>query len=145
MSNITIELSKEDRKILEGLMASVTLLASALANSQPKEVQEKIITEATAAQPAPEPATPDAGHPVDEISPHGQPEPVAEPEPAAEDKPKWTKEDLQARVQALAAPGTGKTAQVRAIVKSYAERVGLIPEDKYDEFMDKLTALEKEV
>lgn len=152
MSNtVTIELSKEDRNLLESLMGSVTLLASALANAQPKEVQEKIIAEATEAVTAPqaaeEPAAPEITHPADVVSPHGTPEPVEEPEkvepkPAA---PKWTKADLQTKVQALAAPGTGKREKVRAIVKSYAEKVGDIPADKYDEVMDKLIALEQEV
>lgn len=98
---------------------------------------------ATAPAPAQEPATPDAGHPADQVSPHGQPGPVTEPEPTPE-AAKWTKEDLQAKVQALAAPGTGKREKVRAIVKSYAEKVGDIPADKYAEVMDKLIALEQE-
>lgn len=130
-NNITIELSKEDRNLLEGLMGSVTLLASVLANSQP--------TAAEPSAPAQELATPDTGHPVDEISPHAAAEPVAEPEPV-----KWTKDDLTKKVQALAAPGTGKREKVREIVKSYAPNVGAIPEDKYCEVMDKLTALEQE-
>ena len=94
---------------------------------------------ATAPQPAQEPAPLEIVHPADEVSPHGEPEPAAEPEPV-----KWTKDDLTKKVQALAAPGTGKREKVRAIVKSYAEKVGDIPADKYAEVMDKLTALEKE-
>lgn len=98
-------------------------------------------TEATAPQPAQDTPAPDITHPADVVSPHGTPEPVAEPEPEA---PKWTKDALTKKVQALAAPGTGKREKVRAIVKSYAEKVGDIPEDKYAEVMDKLTALEQE-
>ena len=47
MNTITIEMSKEDRKILEDLLGSVTLLASVLGNQLPKETQTAIIAEAT--------------------------------------------------------------------------------------------------
>ena len=50
---VITELSPEDRKILEGLMDSVSLLASVLGNMQPAPVQQKIIQEAT--EPAPLP------------------------------------------------------------------------------------------
>lgn len=60
----------------------------------------------------------------------------------AEEAPtvKYSKEDVQQKVVSLAA--AGKKAEVREIVEAYAERVSLIPEDKLDEVMDKLIALE---
>lgn len=137
MNNITIELCAEDRQRLDLLADRLARVADLL---EPVKVPADAFT---APQPAPEPVTLDTGHPVDEISPHGAPGPVVEPEPAP--APKWTKEDLTKKVQALAAPHTGKREKVRDIVKSYAANVGAIPEDKYDEVMDKLTALEQEV
>lgn len=134
MSNtITIELSKEDRQRLDEIVAFLGQTVGLVGELT------RTTTKTVAPTPAEIPATPSTDHPVDEVSPHGQPEPVTEPE-----APKWTKADLQARVQALAAPGTGKREKVREIVKSYAEKVGDIPADKYDEVMDKLTALEQE-
>ncbi len=157
MNTITIELCAEDRARLDAILV-------ALKDSKPnchsctetalRMMQESVAEAARAAQPAQKPATPDTGHPVDEVSPHGTPEPVTEAEPVAETEPvaepapepvtKWTKEDLQAKVQALAAPGTGKREKVRDIVKSYAAKVGDIKPKYYDEVMDKLIALEKE-
>lgn len=143
MNTITIALCAEDRKRLEDLTGAVTLLASVLANSQPTEVQEKIIAEATPADPddAPAPLSQDVimSHPVDEVSPHGEPEPVAEP--AA---PKYTQQDILAVVQRLIAPGSNKREQAKAIVNDYAVKISAIPAEKYNEVMDRLTALEKE-
>lgn len=51
-----------------------------------------------------------------------------------------TQSDIQQKVVALSA--AGKKAQAREIVKAYAERVTLLPEDKYAEVMDKLSALD---
>lgn len=137
MNTITIELCKEDRQRLDEVIAFLGLIVG--------ELKSPRLT-ATAPQTPPEPAPPEITHPADVVSPHGQPAPAVEPaaEPAEPDTPKWTKDDLTKKVQALAAPGTGKREKVREIVKSYAPNVGAIPEDKYPEVMDKLIALEKE-
>lgn len=137
MNTITIALCEEDRKLLEGLMGSISLLASVTANAQPKEVQEKIIAEAHTMLLAMKPAAPDAGHPADEVSPHGEPEPVAEA--------KYTQADILAVVQRLIAPGSTKRAEAKAIVNDYATKISAIPADKYNEVMDRLNKLEKEV
>jgi uncharacterized pyridoxal phosphate-containing UPF0001 family protein len=50
--------------------------------------------------------------------------------------------DIQQKVVALSA--AGKKTEVKAIVNVYAERVTLLPEDKFVEVYEKLTALEKE-
>jgi hypothetical protein len=52
-------------------------------------------------------------------------------------------EQLQALAQELLAPGSGKSAAVRKLIKSYAERVSLIPRDKWAEVYDALTALKE--
>lgn len=65
-----------------------------------------------------------------------------EPEVSAEpEKPKATKADVQAMVQKLATPTSGKRDEVKRIVNEYAPRVSGIPEDKLDEVMQRLTDL----
>ncbi len=149
MNTITIALCEEDRKLLEGLMGSVSLLASVLANSQPKEVQEKIIAEVHPDAPdeATAPLNQDVtlNHPVDEVSPHGEPEPAAENETeAAPAAPQYTMDDVRAVVQRLIGPGSTKREKAKAIVEEYAVKISAIPVEKYTEVMDRLTALEKE-
>ena len=61
---------------------------------------------------------------------------VAEEAPAV----KYSAEDVQQKVVSLVA--AGKKSEVKGIINAYAERVSLIPEDKLDEVMDKLIALE---
>lgn len=69
------------------------------------------------------------------------PEPVAQPEPEA---PIYKKEDVQALVLKLAAPGTGKKDAVKAIVNEYAKKVSDIPEEKLNEVMARLQKLAEE-
>lgn len=127
MSNrIIIELCEEDRKRLDGLFLMAAELVNALKESTPARVYEPNEEDTV------EPATPEAG-----------PEPVVEPEPAAEPElPKYTKEDILAKVQSLAGPNNPKREQAKAIVKSYGTKISDIPEDKYDEVMAKLAELE---
>lgn len=139
MNTITIELCKEDRQRLDEVIGFLGLIAGEL-KSRPAPAET-----ATAPQSdeeyVPRPLDPNVimPHPVDEVSPHGEPEPVAEPE-----TPAITLDDIQALVLKLASPNGGKRDQVRAIVKEYAERVSLIKPEKFAEVMDKLTALDKE-
>ena len=65
-----------------------------------------------------------------------------ESEPAPEPR-KYTASEIQLTVQRLASPATGKRDAVRQIVKEYADRVSEIPEAKFAEVMDRLTALEE--
>ena len=131
MSNrITIELCAEDRKRIDELIGFAGWIASEMKNNPGLKVVE----------PAEE-------HPVDAVAPHGDPEPVAtvsevEKVETTEKVYKVTKEDIMAKVQALAAPNNPKREQAKAIVKSYGAKVSDIPEDKYDEVMDKLVELE---
>lgn len=98
----------------------------------------------------PESSTPETTHPVEDAAPWGDPEPVeqtqeAQPEPEPEE-PKYTLDDVRALVQKLAAPTSPahKRTGAKNIVKSYAAKVSDIPADKFQEVMDKLTALAKE-
>lgn len=153
MSNtITIELSAEDRARLDRLSAA---LEKATAPEIPSEMRrwgsiEEMAEFAKAAhaeaavaaqEPAtePEPATPENVTPEAEEAPWEAPWEA----PAAENVPVPTAEELQAVVQDLAKPGSPHRAAVRDIVKSYAERVSLIPEDKRAEVMEKLQALKE--
>lgn len=126
MNNITIEFSKTDRALLKDVVAHLGLLVGLVGDK----------TTGTVADTAPQESQEIPGqtvHPVEEVSP----EPVAEPEP-----PKYTKDDVLAKVQTLATPGHPKREEAKAVIKSYGTKVSDIPEDKYVEVMDKLIALE---
>lgn len=92
--------------------------------------------------------TPGDAHAVEEDKP--APAPVEEEKPVAAavepQAPEYTKADVQALVQKLAAPTSPehKRAGAKAIVKSYGSKVSDIPADKYAEVMERLTALDKE-
>lgn len=137
MNTITIELSKEDRMLLEDVVGLLGRLVGEAGDIR------NLIQGAAATQPAPEPVTPNTSHPVDEVSPHAAPAPAEEhfTDAAA---PKYTQADILAIVQRLIAPGSTKRAEAKAIVNDYAVKISAIPEDKYAEVMDRLIALEKE-
>lgn len=100
--------------------------------------------EPAATASAAEPAAAETAHPAEEVGAVVEPEPAAAPEQPED--PKYTKADVQALVQKLAAPNSPehKRAGAKAIVKSYGAKVSDIPEDKYAEVMAKLTKLDKE-
>lgn len=117
MNNITIELSKEDRRRFDDALYFLARICAQMENSgtpfdAPAEKQ---------------PEAPDA--PAEEKAP--------EPEPTRTVK----RDDVQKKVVDLAGD-LAKKAQVREIVKAYANCVTDIPEDKLPEVWDKLTALE---
>ena len=148
--NVIVELGPESMakldKILETLEGSRPNCSSCTeAALQVMGENLKIVTgEPAAPTSATNTAAAETGHPVDEVSPHGDPEPAAAPEQP--EAPKYTKADVQALVQKLAAPTSPehKRTGAKAIVKSYGAKVSDIPEEKYAEVMDKLTALDKE-
>ena len=133
MSNhITIEFCKEDRQRIDELIGLAGWITGAL-------------KDLAAAQPA-EPA---AAHPVDAVVPFSMAQAddgtvmlVKNDQPA--DEANYTKDDIQALVMKLAAPGTGKKEAVKAIVNEYAPRISGIPEDKINEVMAKLNQLAEE-
>lgn len=155
MSNnitLTVELGPESQakldKILEALEGVGHHDCKSCVNTAMQAMGEnlKIVTgqEPAEATNAAETAAPETGHPVDEVSPHGDAEPAAVPEQP--EAPWYTKADVQALVQKLAAPTSPehKRTGAKAIVKSYGAKVSDIPEEMYAEVMDKLTALDKE-
>jgi hypothetical protein len=135
MSNtITIELCQEDRDRLDLLSSVLIALGDELTKQRPVTMQMDLGLK---------PAAPEINHPADILPPHGEPEPIAEPEPAVEpEQPKYTKDDVLAKVQKLATPNSPHREQAKAIVKSYGAKVSDIPEDKYVEVMAKLAELE---
>lgn len=127
MSNtITIELSAEDR-------ARLDRLAECLEKQLPPTVHLEPMAPAKPVRPV----EPEA--PTKPEAPTAEDHPVENPFPEAPEAPKHTMADVQQKVVALSAGG--KKAQARDIVKQYAEKVSLIPEDKLDEVMAKLDEL----
>jgi len=121
---VTLELCAEDRTRLDRILAALE------SNGTPFAAPVAEVEKPT--QKAPE-AKPQA------IT---QPEPEA---PKAEEKPapKVTKDEIRTKVVALV--NAKKKDQVMAIIKAHAASVTDLPEDKLDEVMEQLTALEKEV
>lgn len=126
MNTITISLSKEDRKILEDLMGSVTLLASVLGNQLPKETQTAIIAEATEDCVIQEEEAPAAT--VETPAPA----PVVEPLviPLAE---------FQKAVTLAVSKGAEAKKTVKTIINKYATSVSGVPEDKRAEVIAELS------
>jgi hypothetical protein len=123
MNNITIELCQEDRERLDKLTATLDKFGQAIGLQVAwVELPQGGQTTDDEPTPAEQPAAP-------------APAPAEQPAASAVSLP-----DLQQLVIALT--NKGHKAQVRDIVKAYAERVGLIPEDKRAEVFDKLKALE---
>ena len=131
---LTVELCEEDRKQLNFIYAAVGNLLELLTNSgMIRELSEK------ARAKLEEPAAAVASDPAPVKAPKAE-----EPKPAEEEKkPAVTHEAVQLLVQKLAVPGSKVRTQVRDLVKSYADRVSLIPDDKLEEVMERLTALQK--
>ena len=149
---ITTELSKEDRKLLEGLMGSITLLASVLGNMQPKDVQQKIIEEATK----------DAvKHPITEPTAHLElVENPTEPRLGASGQKSGTEAagsatekvappevksvflaEFQKAVTMACAKGPAQKAAAKEIINKYAASVSAVPEDKRAEAMAELAKI----
>lgn len=149
--NVTLELCPDDRKRLDELIGFIPFLVDGLQKRAAQPTQNTT----NAPTPARE-ETPKTEHPSDAVSPHGDWTPGGgDPdqefagrveEPAKPEAPKYTKADIQARVQKLAAPTMpeSKRQGAKAIVKSYGAKVSDIPEEKYPEVMARLDELEKE-
>lgn len=161
MNNITIELCTEDRARIDRLIAAMehrtcdSCVTTARAYVKQATTESDPITEKLAQTLAkaeePTEAPKNATEKAEEITPpttqaeEERPtrEEIAQPEPIKE--PTITKAELQQKITQLAAANNGaKKAQVREIVKSYAETVSKLPEDKYSEIWARLTALESE-
>lgn len=171
MNNITIthELCAEDRARIDKLTAAVELrarqaqyiiehsggepkplddiqekLAAAVASVKPTDTETTETAEAPKnAQDAQETPTP-TENPTEPVN-EAQAEPVKATQPEEPKKPSVTLAQIQQKVVQLAAGfGGAKKGAVRDIVNAYAKKVSDLPEDKWDEIWDKLTALESE-
>lgn len=125
MNTITIELSAEDRARLDRILAALEHTAPNAVTGLPEA--QPVADERKAAE---QPEEPEAA-----------PWEVKE-EPKA-DKPAVTLQALQALVQELAAPGTGKFDQVKRIVKHFAPKVSQIPESDWAACYEMLLALKE--
>lgn len=138
MSNtITIELCAEDRARLDHINVNLTeLIMRVMGNQAPDmgEVLQKAAPELAEKLAAQHPVA----DPFKEL-PKAEPGPFEQEAPKQE-APQYKLEDIQQKVVALSA--SGKKAEVREIVKSYAEKVSAIPADKFGEVMAKLIGLE---
>lgn len=112
MNTITIELCAEDRARLDRIIAGLEAKQASAPEVDPTQDLDQMTLEVASLEA--------------EAAPSG---PVS-----------VTLSDIQQKVVALSA--AGKKAQAREIVKAYAERVTLLPDDKYAEVMDKLSALD---
>lgn len=126
MNHITIELCTEDRARLDRILDALERVA-------PRQLYALDLGTATEGAEN-EPEAPKAETPK-ETQP--EPEKPTQPEKTA---PTVTVEDVRSKVIQL--NGTGKKAEVFAIVKAYASKVTDIPADKLAEVLDKLNALE---
>lgn len=144
--NITIELDKKDRALLEDIVGHLGTLVGELKDRRPPVADfgkvidfGKAIETAQEPQEAPKAEAPEITHPVEEESPF----PDVPPAAPGEEKPAVNIEQIQQKVVQLAAANNGaKKAKVREIVNTYARKVSDIPEAKWSEVWDKLTALE---
>lgn len=161
MSNITIELCQEDRARLDrtyaALMRLVDLVTLQTNNTELDDLRDKLAEAikqndpAQAQKNAPEAAQ--AETPAD-IQPQQKVVTAAEIDALPEEDLPWgdapaapavTREQIQQKVVQLSVAANGaKKAKVREIVNAYAKNVSGIPEDKFSEVWDKLTALEQE-
>ena len=124
MNTITIELCQEDRARLDAILAALT-------DGHNCEKCVKDVAQYAAAVAA-DAAQEKAEEPT-------QAETPAE-ENAPTEAPAVKLADIQRKVVELS--GAGKKAEIRSIVKDYADRVSGIPGDKLAEVWDRLTALE---
>lgn len=134
-ATITIELCAEDRARLDHINVNLTELILRVMGSQKidmGEVLRKAAPELAGKLAEQHPVT----EPFEEL-PKAEPVPFEQPMP---ETPQYKPEDIQQKVVALSA--SGKKAEVREIVKSYAEKVSAIPADKFGEVMARLAGLE---
>ena len=151
MNEIVIRLCDEDRARLDRLTAALeknvhnceSCVRSAIKMVQAapaEQTNDPATPEPTQEPENVAPATSEAvAHPVDGVAVFDAPV-IEKPAPAVESKPAVKMSDIQQKVIALSV--AGKKAEVKAVVNVYAERVTTIPEDKWGEVFEQLTALE---
>ncbi len=142
MSNpitVTVELCAEDRARLDKIFEALTAHNCSSCAKSVAEYTSQFVAQSAARAGADEAADeqPTVDTPVAEVPENGQEMPKAEDKPEA---PQVSTSDIQRKVVELSS--AGKKAEVREIVKAYADKVSTIPEDKLGEVWQKLTALE---
>ena len=142
--NLVVELGPESQAKLDKILAALESIGRhdcASCVESAVHMTKDLSDQVTAA----EDALKAAGITVPAEQPDEQPAPAADPAPAEEpEQPKYTKADVLALVQKLAAPNSPKREAAKAIVKSYGAKVSDIPADKYGEVMEKLNKLTQE-
>jgi hypothetical protein len=147
MNTITIQLTESDQGRLDRLTEALEKLAGLVEAMSPAEVKPTEVPAPTEAPaPAKEQSTPKEApsKPVEAPAPAEVKQPTPEPTQATEakqDAPAYTLADIQRLVIHLCSPEIGLKAQVRDIVKAYADKVPNIPADKFVEVMGKLQTL----
>jgi hypothetical protein len=156
MSIIEIQLCKEDRarldRIIEGLdkinrdcsgcVKATSQAMHDMAQTLTAKAEEPIPETPTAPQDEPEAQTQELVNPTEETNTS---EVTEGDTPPWEEKPTVTLEQIQKKVLEVAASYGGKKKEkARTIVNVYAKKVSELPEDKWTEVWEKLTALEKE-
>lgn len=133
---IKIELGEESRKLLASIDGTLlNLLKEIRIVSDTTECIRLALASAGTPYDAPAPEQPQEPEEEEAPAPLSQDVIMPTPEPRKVDR-----ETVRKLVVDLSA--TDKKAQVREIVKAYAESVTAIPEDKLPEVWDKLTELE---
>ena len=137
MNTITIELCAEDRARLDRLAAALEKYPHKCENCA------KTVAEGVAAFVAKEVSAPSEEPKSEPQEPTKEDPPATNPDDGTE--PSVTLEQIQQKVVQLSVAANGaKKAKVREVVNLYAKNVSGIPEDKFAEVWEKLTALEKE-
>ena len=137
--NVTVELCTEDRARLDAILETLRKGPNC----------DKCVKDVAAAFSTPQAPK---NEPQNDEKPQAKENTKSPAFVEAEDAPPWeedvpkvapkhTKADLQQKVVNMVAAGADK-AKVRGIINEYAERVSLVPEDKLDEVMARLEALE---
>lgn len=137
MSNIIeFRLCDEDRARLDKIIEGLSNLTAPATVTMKVEAPAK---ETTIPQEAAETHTDENVTPAEEVVP--QPEPVEES--PTQMKPLVTHDMIRQKVTQLMASGDPqKKDATRCIVKAYANNVTSLPQDKWPEIWEKLTALE---
>lgn len=133
---LTLELSAEDRANLDAIRQLMERTVNHLFE------RACAAAEKPEAAPVAEVEKPEKKAPKLERFVAPNPEPEA-PKTEEKPEPKVTKDEIRTKVVALV--NAKKKDQVMAIIKAHAASVTDLPEDKLDEVMAQLVALEKEV
>ena len=135
---VATELCEKDRELLSDLThALVQLTIQLKGDTEAAEHYGKCFGK-DAEDPAEEPQAPAVAEEPEQ--PENEPAEEVEPEKAPTEAPKVTLSDIQQKVVALSA--AGKKAEVRDIIKKYADRVSVIAVNDYVEVWDELAKLE---